>query len=108
MHPHVLLVESDPDFRLAIADALAERYDCDAVASEPAALLKIREENYAYILVDVDSALPMNAVCDALAADPALLAKVVIISDGERPAAMMSRPLLLKPFDRQQLLERLS
>jgi DNA-binding response OmpR family regulator len=109
MMDSVLVVESHQDLRSVIASALARaHYGCDAVATGAAALVKLREGDYAYILVDVDSGTPVTALCDALIAQPALLAKVVVISDGDAPEGLAQQPLLQKPFDNQQLLARLT
>jgi len=96
--PHmVLLLESDADLRSAISSALTRaEYDCDAVATPAAALLKLREHDYAYVLVDLDSSEP--ALRSALRRQAG---KVIFITEDEFPDA------LRKPFDRQQLLAHL-
>jgi DNA-binding response OmpR family regulator len=106
----VLVLEADLDLRSAIVSALARAHvSCDTAATPAGALLKIRGGDYSYIVVDVDSNADMKPLVDAFARDPALLAKVVVISGGgETPAVMNEQPVLLKPFDAQQLLAPLT
>jgi DNA-binding response OmpR family regulator len=95
--PMVLLVESDADLRSAISSALTRAdYNCDAVATPDAAILKLREHDYAYILADVD--LSEEALRTALGVQQG---EVIFITDEGEPDA------LRKPFDREQLLGRL-
>lgn len=94
--PMVLLVESDADLRSAISCALTRAdYDCDAVATPHAALLKLREHDYAYILADVDS-------CEEeVRVELRTHGPVIFITEDDEPDA------LRKPFDSAQLLSRL-
>ena len=109
MSPAILLVESHADLRSVIASALRRaHYDCDAVRTGGDALLKLREHDYAYIVVDVESSAPMSALRARLRSDPALLAKVVFISAEEeegRDAELVGA--LHKPFDANELIARL-
>jgi DNA-binding response OmpR family regulator len=95
--PMVLLVESDADLRSAISSALTRAdYNCDAVATPDAAILKLREHDYAYILADIDPAEePLHAALGVQTGE------VIFITEEDEPDA------LRKPFDRQQLLARL-
>ena len=91
----VLLVESDADLRSVISSALTRaEFDCDAVASPDAALLKLREHDYAYVLVDDDST-------ELRAALGQQEGKVIFITEDELPET------LRKPFDNEQLLSAL-
>lgn len=95
--PMVLLVENDADLRSAISSALTRAaFDCDAVATPDAALLKLREHDYAYILADVDS--PEEALRIELGTQSG---NVIFITEEDEPDA------LRKPFDSEQLLARL-
>ncbi|PYQ31320.1 MAG: hypothetical protein DMF56_05325 [Acidobacteria bacterium] len=95
--PMVLLVEYDADFRSAISSTLTRAdYNCDAVATPDAALLKLREHDYAYILADVDPA--ESTLRDALGDQSG---KVIFITEDEEPNT------LRKPFDSDQLLAQL-
>src|SRR5687767_11064025 len=109
MAPSVLIVESHADLRSAIAFALQRAdYDCDAVGTGGEALLKLREHDYAYIVVDVDSVAPLTSLRATLRSKPELLAKVVFITDAEeqeQDAELTGS--LHKPFDTSQLLARL-
>ena len=109
MSPAILLVESHTDLRSAIATAIRRAdYDCDAVATAPDALLKLREHDYAYIVVDVESAAPLTALRKKLRSDPALLAKVVFIATrGEDADDTELAGALHKPFDANELIARL-
>ena len=98
MMPSVLLVESDADLRSAITFTLSRaEYRCDAVGSSGAALLKLRDHHYTYILVDVDSVQPLE-LDDALSAQES---KVVFITGDDDPNT------LHKPFDKEELLAHL-
>ncbi len=110
MVTQVLLVESDADLRSAIASTL-EGADCrcDAVATGADALLKLRQSDYTYILVDFDSPLPLAALRQKLSADPALMERLIVISEtAEAPEGMDGQPLLRKPFERSELLARVA
>jgi DNA-binding response OmpR family regulator len=97
MSPMVLLVESDADLRSAISCALQRaEYECDAVASPTAALLKLREHDYAYVLVDDGSAELQDALVEQQG-------KVILITEDELPDS----DTLRKPFDNEQLLSHL-
>lgn len=104
----VLVVESHADLRSVIVDVLTRaEYRCDAVASASDALLKLRQSEYAYIVLDVDSPSSMTSLCAAIAAEPALMAKLVLIGDEDTPAEVADQPVLHKPFDANALLSRL-
>jgi CheY-like chemotaxis protein len=98
----VLLVESHADLRAVISSALIRAdYDCDAVSTPAAALLKIREHDYAFIVVDVEATQSIAPLRDALDAEPDLHGKIVYITEDDDPAA------LHKPFDMAALLAHL-
>lgn len=100
----VLVVESHTDLRTVIVEALTRAdYRCDAVGSGTDALMKLRERDYAFIVIDTDSPTSMTALCEAVNARPAWRERLILISDDE--AAPDQRPLH-KPFDRRDLLSR--
>jgi DNA-binding response OmpR family regulator len=95
MSPLVLLVESDTDLRSAISSALTRaEYDCDAVATPAAAVLKLREHDYAYVIVD-DHSLELQHALHAQRG------KVIFITDEDEIDA------LRKPFGNEELLAHL-
>jgi DNA-binding response OmpR family regulator len=99
MMPLVLLVESDADLRSAIASALNRaEYRCDAVASPADAVLKLRDCEYAYVVVDVESVEPLTSLRNALDFQRG---KVVFITEDDDPNS------LHKPFDNAELLAHL-
>ena len=101
MVPRVLVIEPYADFRHEIVAVLTrELYRCDSVSSAGDAMLKIREHNYAYILLDVD----MAGMNDVLASHPA--GEVILISDDDRQPDEIYA-VLRKPFARDELLARL-
>lgn len=107
----VLVLEPDLELRSIIVTALQRAHvSCETAATAAGALLKIREGgNYSHIVVDVDSEADMRPLVDAFSVDASLLAKVVVISGGgETPPVMNQQPVLLKPFDAQQLLAPLT
>ena len=106
MVSQVLIVESYPDLRAGIVAAL-ERYDyeCDAVATPEAAVLKLREHDYAYVVVDVDCSSPTDELVASLDPD----ANVILISDADpdpRDDRANSFAMLRKPFSRDELMAR--
>jgi DNA-binding response OmpR family regulator len=104
MVPTVLVVESYPDLRAGIVDVLQRsHFDCDAVDTPNAATLKLRENDYAYVLIDVDSA---EATDDFLSSfDPD--ANVILISDADPRDARPNRfAMLRKPFSRDELMAK--
>jgi DNA-binding response OmpR family regulator len=110
--PTILVVESHPDLRAEIIATLArEHIACDGVSTGAAALLKIREHNYRYILLDVDAPTAGNTLYDCCAAE-GTLAKLVLLTDfeetSEMPSTAKACAVLRKPFDTKQLLERVA
>jgi DNA-binding response OmpR family regulator len=102
MVPTVLVVESYPDLRAGIVDVLQRNHiDCDAVATPNAATLKLREHDYAYVLVDVDSPEATEEFVSSLDTG----ANVILISDADpRDARTNQFAMLRKPFSRDELM----
>jgi DNA-binding response OmpR family regulator len=102
MVPTVLVVESYPDLRAGIVDVLQRsHFDCDAVATTGAATLKLREHDYAYIVIDVDSPEGTDEFVSSFGAD----ANVILISDADpRDARTNDFAMLRKPFSRDELM----
>jgi DNA-binding response OmpR family regulator len=112
MRPSILVVENHPDLRAEILAILArENYECEGVSDGASALLKIRDHNYSYILLDIDPATAGNTLYDSCVAD-GTLAKLVLLTDfdetSEMPPSARACAVLRKPFDTRQLLERVS
>lgn len=104
MVPQVLVVESYPDLRAGIVAALRRySYECDAVATPAAAMLKLREHNYAYVVIDVDT----SGYSDDFVAGLDPNANVILISDDAADEAQVHRTTLRKPFSRDELMERM-
>jgi DNA-binding response OmpR family regulator len=98
MSPMVLVVESYPDLRAGIVAALRRcEYECDAVATPEAAVLKLREHDYAYYVIDLDSPDSTEELVASFESD----AKVILISEDDEPNRF---PTLRKPFSRDELL----
>ena len=105
MSRSVLVVENHRDLRSAIVAALTrENFECDAVRSGDAALLRLRDHNYQYIFVDDDEATAAGALLHDLASHPNS-AKLVLMTEFDRQDDV---PFLRKPFDSKQLLARFS
>ncbi|HYK03936.1 MAG TPA: hypothetical protein VE974_19435 [Thermoanaerobaculia bacterium] len=102
MVPTVLVVESYPDLRAGIVDALQRNhFDCDAVATPNAATLKLREHDYAYVVIDVDSPEGTDEFVSSFDAG----ANVILISDADpRDARTNTFAMLRKPFSRDELM----
>jgi DNA-binding response OmpR family regulator len=110
MRPSILVVENHPDLRAEILAILQrENYECEGVGSGAAALLKIREHDYSYILLDVDPATAGGSFYESCAKD-GTLGKVVLLTDfdetSEMPPSARACAVLRKPFDTKQLLAR--
>ena len=103
MSRSVLVVENHHDLRSAIVAALKRgNFECDAVRSGDAALLRLRDHDYQYIFVDDDEATGAAALLNDLAAHPNA-PKLVVLTEFDRQDDL---PFLRKPFDSKQLLAR--
>lgn len=112
MKTSILVVENHPDLRAEIVAILnREDYECEGVSSGAAALLKLREHDYSYILLDVDGPTAGAELFRSLCAKPAALDHVILITDSDSPEEMPAPaavcPTLCKPFDAKQLLARI-
>lgn len=108
MKTSILVVENHPDLRAEIVATLnREEYECDGVGNGAAAMLKLREHEYSYILLDVDGLTAGTELLDSIATR----ANVILITDAENPddipATASVCPTLAKPFDTKQLLARI-
>jgi len=106
----ILVVENHPDLRAEIIAILErEHIGCEAVSSGDDALLKLREQDYQYVILDVDGATAGNPVFETLR-ETGHLDKLVLLTGsdetGEMPRSASECTVLLKPFDRRQLLAR--
>ena len=101
----VLVVESYPDLRAGIVAALQRNaFECDAVATPDAAVLKLRENDYAYVVVDVDSPESTEDLISSFAPD----ANVILISeDDPRDERANAFLMLRKPFSRDELMAQM-
>ena len=112
MKRSILVVENHPDLRAEILAALdREEYECEGVGTGAAALLKLREHDYSYILLDTDAPTAGAELFASLARRPAELDHVILITENENPEEMPASasvcPTLCKPFDTKQLLARI-
>ena len=99
MSPNVLVVEPYADLRSGIVATLERRhFECDSVGTADAAALKLREHDYAYVVVDVDPST--EAFVSSLDPD----AHVILLSDDARQARTNDFAVLQKPFSRDELL----
>ena len=105
MPPTVLVIEDYDDLRLTIADALQRsHYRCDAVRSSEDAIVKLRDHEYAAILISPRLPVADDPVVHYLAEHrPGELGKVIVMSDPATPTGSC-RGLLEKPFTSEQLI----
>jgi DNA-binding response OmpR family regulator len=108
MNRAILVVENHPDLRAEIIAILSRaKYECEGVSTGEAALLKIREHDYRYILLDVDSDTAGSALVDSCAAS-GTLKKIVLMTNvegaEEMPGSSSECSVLRKPFDKTELL----
>lgn len=93
----VLVVEPYADLRAGIVSVLERRsYTCDAVATPGDAALMLREHDYTYVVVDLDSESPDEFV-SSLSPD----SNVILLTDDYAGAGQHR---LRKPFSRDELL----
>jgi DNA-binding response OmpR family regulator len=112
MKTTILVVENHPDLRTEIVAALnREDFECEGVSTGAAAMLKLREHGYQYILLDVDGPTAGSTLFNTLAAEPAGLDSLILITDSDAtedvPASAAGCARLCKPFDTKQLLARI-
>ena len=108
MKTSILVVENHPDLRAEIVATLnREEYECDGVANGAAAMLKLREHEYSYILLDVDGLTAGTDLLDSIATR----SNVILITDTESPDEIPPSvnvcPTQANPFDTKQLLARI-
>jgi DNA-binding response OmpR family regulator len=105
MRPTVLVIEDYEDLRLAIADALQRNhYECDAVRSPEDAIVKLRDHEYAAILISPRLPIADDPVVHYLAEHrPGDVGKIIVMSDPATPTGNC-RGLLEKPFTNDQLI----
>lgn len=109
MSPSVLVVENHDDLRKVIVATLArQQYRCDAVANASEAMLRVRQHDYAYVVVDLDSPRSTEELMTLLAAEPHLARHVVVITEGDLAEINVygddQMSFLRKPFGRKELL----
>jgi DNA-binding response OmpR family regulator len=109
MRSQILVVENHPDLRAEIVAVLErEHCECEGVSTGEAALLKLREHDYGYIVLDIDAPTAGAAVFDSLAARRGGLEKLILLTESEDPEDMTGAAArcmqLFKPFDAKQLL----
>src|SRR5579872_5751916 len=96
MQASILVVENHGDLRSAIVAAVTrEKLACDSVRSGEAAIVKLRDHAYDYILVDDDEATGAAALLNDLATHPDS-PKLVLMTDVDRSDGVS---FLRKPFD---------
>lgn len=109
MSPSVLVVESHDDLRNLIVATLArQKYRCDAVANPNEAMLRVRQHDYAYVVVDLDAPRSTEELMALLAEEPHLARHVVVITEGDLAEITIygdeQMTFLRKPFGRKELL----
>ena len=112
MRTSIHVVENHADLRAEIVAALQrENFDCEGVSNGSAALLKIREHDYGYILVDVDEPTAATALYESCAAN-GTLNRIVLITEADdlrdMPESASACSHLRKPFDTKELLARIA
>ena len=107
MPQSILVVEDYADLRSAIVTALLRhRYSCEQVKSSEEAIEKLRDKHYSAILLAPMLPISSDPVMHFLVEEqPDQLAKVVMMGDPEMEddAGAADRPVLLKPFNDEQL-----
>jgi DNA-binding response OmpR family regulator len=106
MRQSVLVVENHHDLRSAMVAALKrQNFECDAVLSGEAALLRLQDHDYAYILVDEDEATAAASLLERVAEHPESSPKLIVLTEVDHQDDLR---FLLKPFDSKELLARIN
>ena len=101
MRQSVLVVENHHDLRSAIVAALTrENFDCDAVLSGDAAMLRLKDHHYAYMFVDEDEATAAEALLQRAARNPDKLPKLIVLTEYDHQD---EGRFLKKPFDSKDI-----
>ena len=100
----VLVVENYADLRSSIVEALERHdYSCDSCSSSEDAVVKLRDHDYAAILIAPKLPITDDPVVHFLAENrPGDMAKVIVMSDPATPKGDCGA-LLEKPFTHEQL-----
>lgn len=102
MRQSVLVVENHHDLRAAMVAALTrENFECDAVLSGEAALLRLQDHDYAYIVVDEDVDTAAAVLLQRVAEHPESSPKLIVLTETDHHG---DARFLLKPFDSKELL----
>lgn len=112
MRPTILVVENHPDLRAEIVATLTnEQFNCEGVSNGDAALLKIRDTDYKFILIDVDGPTAAAGLFESCKKSETL-ARVVLLAEVDSVDEMLGTSaecmVLRKPFDRKALLAKLN
>ena len=103
MSDSILVVEDYDDLRSAVVSVLSRaHYACDAVASSQDALVKLREHDYAVVLLSTRMPITEDPVVQYLAHSLHGGTRVILMTEPEQPTANFHA--LLKPFDPAALL----
>ena len=107
MSPSILVVEDYEDLREAIASALSRaEYECDCAKSSEDAIVKLRDHDYAAILIAPKLPIADDPVIHYLAANkPGEMRKVIVMSDPDTATAGCA--LLEKPFTHADMIARI-
>ena len=104
MSPRILVVEPYADLRTEITAVLRRaHYSCDAVATPADAVLQLRLHDYAYVVVDLDSADTGPLLSTIGEGD----AHVILLADDTSNNVRHGLNALQKPFGRDELIARL-
>lgn len=110
MPPSVLVIEDYADLCSMIGDTLHVRdVSCDLARSTDEAIAKLRDRHYAAILLSPRLPVTTDPVMHFLhEQQPAEVCKVILMAD---PDSTLERdpdhcPILLKPFSRDQLFDK--
>ena len=108
MRPNILVVENHNDLRSEIVECLRrQHFECVGVSSGDEAMLKLRDGDYKYIVLDVDVSTAGRSVYESCAAN-GTLSKLVLLTDPDDGEMSIDCATLRKPFDSVDLLDRVT
>ncbi|GAC1439269.1 MAG: hypothetical protein NVSMB68_10890 [Thermoanaerobaculia bacterium] len=105
-HNNILVVEDYADLRSALLSVLVRaHYTCDGVGNSEDALDKLRQHEYAAILLAPMLPIMDDPVVRYVAANPSCSPKIILMTDSDQSNDTFGS--LTKPFNPEQLFAQL-
>lgn len=106
---NVLVVENYADLNSAITAALPANCNCTSVRTSDEAILRLREQHYEVILLSPRMPIQDDPVMHFLHENqPEEIANVILMTDTAGDASGEDCRVLLKPFERGELVSKVA